>query len=694
VNNRPASALRPGEFTESSGFAYKPNSDQLHRDLIWADFTPTSFFDDVDDVIGPFYLSFENTHDWLLIVCTTASIDGAVAYVARADGSTAWSSLAILADNVVNQTTLTGADIAHWGDRYYLATDQGCLEIAAPTGTGQPTATKLGMLAPEPRLDFIGESSDVVTDTGAWTTGIDATNCDIAEDDVFFVLLTEYDSETGQESAPVLMTGSSGGGWYTPEGIFPYAQASDPGEYPVITFPTDFYGDGDTWRAYFVYLGNANTTVSYNEINNITRAVWQEGAPPVGASILNKDGQTEFAAGTTVSFNNLLKSQVSNPLPVLAIDNARLIYNAFRHPSTSKVCAIWNDSLVLGDSGFRRSDSSDFDEYSNIVGDIVASGNFGVRGSDPLPTVMRYSPPGEPWNQPVPYFMNFASERQDDIRAYQVVNDRLLVLCDRAVHTVRYLPFNNLLASQQGRVKDTVTTNVGLVNQRAVAKVETPRGEMCVWLSRRGLEWSDGTGWDDACPDFSVPDFVTQRDLDEAVLVAVPNEYRLDLYLNVGLYSFYYHPSHIKNGHLKMLGPTVVGKRIYGACEHNGVVYRFDGSNMEWTNTDRTDISASAYTGFVYGDNPFKDLTIEDLAVTHTSVDGTISMQCNGSTTGRAETNGNLVKIDNPELEETGSAGISYRGNYVRFRLSVDAVGDWSVGPIWIQGDEESGGRG
>jgi hypothetical protein len=670
VNSRPANALAQGEFAESSGVAYKPSSEQLYPDIAYSSFGTPPLNTSLSGFKGPFYLSFESTNDWIMLIGVLQGRfgpAGGTIYFRRADGQGSWVEDETLADNIGNGTALTAASVVHWGDRYYLATDHGCREIAPPTGTGPPTVERLGLITWETRLGILGDNaafiatfaSDCVASTGRTTVS------DFKDGDYASVFLTEYDSVNDVESLPLWIGGDTGetsvqfdadGGWFQ------------------VTTPIAFLnGQSTNFRLYVKYWGTSEAEDRSSEQSFLDRGA------VTGLSFYGT-----YDLGETVDIDTISKAAINNPLPVLAVDTARLIFPAQRHPSCATAAAVWNDSFVCNDSGFSLDPKND--------GNVPI---WDYRDEAAVSTIVRYSAPQDLRNQPVPYFLNFASEREDDIRALKVVNDRLVVLCDQAVHSVRYLPFNNLLSSQQGRVKDVVTTNVGLASPDAAVKIETAQGEMCVWLSRRGLEWTDGTGWDDACPDFTPPEGAS---VESAVMVNLPSEYRVDLYLDTDLYSFYYHPSHMKGNRLKMLGPTAVGTRIFGACEYGGTVYRMtaNGYEVEWSTDSIPAPAGYVYTGHVSGKNPFVDIVVQDIGVTHDGFDGSITVRCDAATVGKAIENGNSVEIQNVHLDETGYASLAQRGNYVRIRMDIapNYPDRYSVGPMWLNGGEESGGNG
>ncbi len=710
VNSRPANSLVPGEFVATTGVRYAAGSPQLHSDVTWVDtqFQPTDA-GALLDTIGPFYLSFESVDDdWLMIVTNALQgrhgfVGGIIAF-AKADGSQAWTfNSERLQDNAGRSSaaggdSVTQASLAHWGDRYYLATDQGNVEISPPTGTGPPTVTRLGVRVPEglrynnftqqtnnnpsDAMLLIGSGGTLETWLGADTGDVtwSGSNTNLDNGNVVSIYLTEFSEESGKESHPI---------WYFDEII-------DSGNGALtVTMPGAFINaDSTSFRAYFKFW--AATTAEFPvEMRTERELVTRYQAALVGASSMMEFKSVgsifnfNFVLAQTAQFPTVGPGQITNPLPVIAADNARLIFRAYRSPNTSSIVAIWNDSLVMGDSGYNDGDDPirSLDPGFNEFFDSGPS----YRKAVSIPTIIRYSPAGEPWNQPDPYFMNFASDKEDDIKGLIVVNDRLVILCDNAVHTVRYLPFNNLLSSQQGRVKDVITTSVGCPSPKAFTKVETGSGEFVVWLSHRGLEWSDGSGWADACPDFVIPE---GADFTRAVMINNAELYRVELFLGLEHYSFYYHPEHMKNQQLKMLGPTPLVNLVTGAAVYRDKMWRMEGSTVKVTQAGNPD-NAAVTTGHIRGDSPYQDIEITDLGLTHGPVDGTIKLRPDAAVRGQPLSSGIATNLPNPELDETGSTGVGQRGNYIQVRMDIEGASEgWAVGPLWLKGDEQGGSNG
>jgi len=154
------------------------------------------------------------------------------------------------------------------------------------------------------------------------------------------------------------------------------------------------------------------------------------------------------------------------------------------------------------------------------------------------------------------------------------LGDQLILLLEDSVWSVAYLPQEGSVGDEQGRQKFRITHREGPVGLNAWTTIETPAGEMVVWLSRTGLRWSDGRGFDDACPDWSIKGAELDATLlDEAVLVADPRNGRIRAAFpqaddSTILWDFYYHPTLLKDGahgrSLRVLGPTVRSTIIRG----------------------------------------------------------------------------------------------------------------------------------
>lgn len=477
--------------------------------------------------------------------------------------------------------------------------------------------------------------------SGSFSLADNSGSSNAAQDDVFTYFMTEYDSVNDIESSAR------------------YLRAEDIGtagnDIQVSwTFITPLNSNADKLRIYRNYEGN-----------NIPLTISQSyfGASPqaITAGLVAEVDIDGGAGSYDDTLEYILNPAV--PYPIIATDAiyGGSLFQFLVQPREFTLGCVFNDCLVVNDPNTSKQ-------------------------------VIRYSPPGYPEYQPDPYFMYFATERSDEVVGLRVVNDRLVVLTTGAVHRVNYLPLAGDLVGQQGRVQEIITSVAGCVGRHAHAKVQTEGGELVVWLSGRGLEWSNGVGWSDACPDF-VGSLVTGN---SPVLVNNEALYRLELYDGTTRWDFYYHPDHLKGGKLKMMGPSTVPVSVSkGACADSDYVWIGGASAVYTVNVGTSAEDSVLLTGHIRGGDPFADLVCDGLALTHSGTSGTtFTARVYGKLDGQAEVDTGPVTIPNPELDETGRAALAMRGRYLRAELTVGGDTAWAGGPLWLEVTQEEGPNG
>ena len=312
-----------------------------------------------------------------------------------------------------------------------------------------------------------------------------------------------------------------------------------------------------------------------------------------------------------------------------------------------------------------------------------------VNSPDTSKQAIRYSPPKQPEYQPEDYLMFFAGEGSDEVVGIHTVGSVCMVLTTGSTHRINYLPLGGRMAQGQGEAQEEITSRVGCVGREASTTVESERGELCVWLSHRGLEWSDGRRWSDACPDFQASDL--GGSLSSSVLVADTQNYRVRLYNSGQVWDFYYHPSHLKNGKMKMMGPTSGVGTILGATrDTNGGVWLSQSAGI-YSASGQT-IDGTLTLGYLAGSQPFMDIRVTNVGLTHTAapardfrVKGVAKLR------GEEAPDGSFVSIPNPELPETGRVEVDHLGQWYRQEIAVEGSGGWSAGPLWLDLEFEGG---
>src|SRR6056297_292777 len=204
-------------------------------------------------------------------------------------------------------------------------------------------------------------------------------------------------------------------------------------------------------------------------------------------------------------------------------------------------------------------------QYLQKPPNFVVSANFGENlllvPADNR-QVIRVTPSGDPENAPPIYTLPIVSEDQDRIVAIQTLRDVAVVLTRSACLRLNYIPFESGVA--QDRTLTQISDFHGAVGQKAVTTVETTEGQYVVWISRTGLMGTNGFGFRDFCPDFTLE--AAGLDPSEAEgwsLVNNYREYRLELWTGSKRWDFYYHPTLLKDVRgdglglsFKLMGPS------------------------------------------------------------------------------------------------------------------------------------------
>ena len=622
VRRREAQALRPGEYVRATNCRLKPNDlTQLHNDVGTATFgTPNNTI-----VAGPFVLRFESAIDRLMVV-TTDNTDSYIE-IAQLGASGAFSSIQTISGVV------TGADVVHRGDEYFVGTDQGNYVVK-----GGGVVRTMG-------LDKqTGNSVDIVTRLASGATNSCKAN------DRFVYFFTEYDSTNDVESE--LEYGDFG------------TAIADGDEFRVnfnssLVNRTD-NTNADKVRIYRVFCGNgalgsdANSIqLDYSFVNS--EPISQAQLALFGSLVAELDNDyedTTYGAGFWV--DELLGKFGGGPqYPLVQTDAAvgGAIYRLLVKTRSFTLGELYNDCLVVNDP-------------------------------DESAQVLRYSPPGYPEYQPNPYFAFFTTDDSDAVVGLHEVNNRLLVLTRGAVHRVNYLPTAGDIRAEQGRVKELVTSRAGCVGRNASAKVQTENGELVVWVSSRGLEWSNGLGWSDACPDF------TADDINAGDVVLVNNEklYRLELYSAAQRWDFYYHPSLIKEGRLRLMGPSAgPASSLVGGCGTRDYVYVASSSTVYAVNVGVNSTDTVLESGHLRGPGPLNDLEMQGYALAHGATAGSrYTVVAYGKQLGVSEAQTPEYTIPDTDQEEVGKAEFSMNGKHLRTKLTVDSSLAWSAGPAWL----------
>lgn len=186
------------------------------------------------------------------------------------------------------------------------------------------------------------------------------------------------------------------------------------------------------------------------------------------------------------------------------------------------------------------------------------------------PSYIWWGVPGNLHAVPSIYFNDFETPRNDAVTCLMSVGARVAVGLETALWRINYLPTEDdaTFSRGQGRAFDEVDPSFGIVGPMAATTFVGGDGRvMLAFLSQDGLRVSDLFSTTSACDDVNWRTLLTPiTALNKCVLVNYPRNYTLRLYYPAGDYTylinfidFLYHPTHLKNGKMKAVGPVTCG---------------------------------------------------------------------------------------------------------------------------------------
>lgn len=615
--------LANGELISSAWARLKPNEpDRVYPEVGY----DIQFYLEPGVIAGPFRIDFENAVKRIMVVRTVDDSTELV-FLNPLDGT-------VLLRHVI-QGVATNATVAHRGDEYYVGTDVGNL--------------RLYLDGFEIKASSLGMSSGTISGgvAGGGVHGPVIGGSQYKQGDIFLYFVTEYDDTADVESGPVLVDSYPR---YLGIGVFGTDDAgweirSDRTTALVVLGSNKVNSRTTKYRIYRRYLGNTST----DEIEPSVLDDVRNGTDLRGGRLAEVETNSSIYTDT---FESRTDPSVTYPQIVIANEYALSFYTQAVQPEPFTVAAVFNDALVTNAPNTSKQ-------------------------------VIKFSPPGQPEYQPTPYFMYFATDRSDEIVGMHVLNNTLLVLLRDSVQRVNYLPFSENFSANLGRVQDTVVSSAGCVSRTGHVVVETPSGRMMVWVSTRGLEMSNGVGWDDACPDFKLTQSATE--LAQVTLVNNERLYRLELFVGTEKWDFYYHPSLLKNGRFRVMGPTPMPVAyIAGAVANNEATWIGHAAGTTKVSNEEGQQTMDLQVGQIYNpENPFVDVEVSGVAAIVGGV-GTMTVRMYGTDQGQAE-NPNPTQ-DSGAWSADGFRVLELweRGKMVRVRILAQGQ-DWSIGPFYYR---------
>jgi len=641
VKTRDEMVLGNGELSAANGAMLKPNDlVQVHRDK---GNTTLLSLSDVKDIR---YINWENSSPEVLVLTDDLSNGELNTY----DAATGTSGAT---ETFTGQVTSMG--VVHRGNEYFIGTSEKNLVLSESGGS--PAFRTMGMMA--------GDENTMANRSYDFSTVAVSPASEWSDYDHVMYWWTEYDSTNDIESGPV-MTNS-----------FEFRTGKG-GDNPKIDSPITLglakkNTNADKWRIYRAYMGNKGSNDGVANASVAAQTSWKTWDEFLGV-IAGRGGlvaEIDYDV-STLTYTDTLPGKLdpSIPWPQIFVNSGSVtyLYEKLVKPKRFDVGVLWNDSLVVND----------------------------LETSD---QVLRFSPPGLPEYQPTPYLIYFATENSDEIVGLAQVNGRLVVLMTGSVWRVNYLPFEGFVASIVGKVQEQIVGGEGCINKKAYRVVEGEQGDLVVWVSPLGLRASTGQGWVDICPDWDVESAGIQ-DLSSVVLHDNRALYRLELYDGNQRHDFYYHPSLLKNGKFRYMGPTTMNNSILA-----GTGGELSGSAASWIAADSIVMRqnlvgsanpASVTTGLLTPENPMREINIESVALTHTAQsNATGKVTITTKFAGEPESSA-TVSLDMSEHETTDddTVGGGISGNWARLKVEIGGTGDVSFGPLWVKAGTSEDGNG
>ncbi len=679
------SVVGPG-LTRASNVRLKPGDPvQVHRNRKRSSIV--SNLESTTTLIDMHFTAFESNPDWILATfnkggSTRLSVHDLIT------GATGTGASTIVDVDGNDTGNAVNSEAVHRGDQYFVGTDKGNVVLDG-NATGidvrhQGMFTKV----PADREISINILSNSITPGGQ-----PSADTNWSANDVVLYWWTEYDSVNDIESSPfrffiriVEFTAST---IYIP---VPWQKWIS-----VMQSETVLNSNADKARLYRSFVGNEGSTgTAVKKINKIREELLVDRWPIEGGLLAEidwaaaagnpanpatplvfEDGDADNGASLAnvvdgTSDPGVFPPAVSYPTVIVEGTGDIAIFDGLKEPRSWNIGTMFNDSLVVNDPSSSKQ-------------------------------TIRWSPPGAPEYQPDPYFMFFASTRSDEIVGLHTANGVLIVLTNGGVFRVNYLPFDRQIAQESGRVQERITDQHGCVGPEASTTVESEQGEFVAWLSRTGLKITNGSGWRDACPDWSVESSgFNASDIATAVLRNNAREYRLELYLSSEdkseRWDFYYHATHRSStGEYKCTGPHTLGREVKGAalCRVAGEdrIYTADEIDIIGEGTTPDSLKITVETGEIHSKHlfdaasPLSDIRQDGVGLVHTAVsEGGATF----TTTTRDTIPPRVLPIDDLTKDSTDVEFGQTVGQWIRFKVEIDPNSgeDISVGPLLIDVEE------
>ena len=316
--------------------------------------------------------------------------------------------------------------------------------------------------------------------------------------------------------------------------------------------------------------------------------------------------------------------------------------------------------------------------------------------------VVRFTPVKQPWYNPDPYWFALTSEGDDEILAFVPLDNALMVLTTGGIWRINYLP---MLNDGFGQPQQEKISTIGCLGRAGWITIPSDQGTMLLFMSQAGLMMCNGRAVTNACDDFTLASTQTldlsTGDLQFCTLVHdVPNA-RIRAYLAYEAYDFYYHPTHLKPGGFKVMGPTAeLGAEadlqftidsthgIINGVHHSWVMNFNTGVLCLWKGDPR---DLDVQMGTITGDSPLTGKLLRHVGLVVPGDGGNIEVLVERQLRGEPFIPGTLMSERSTPVEGIVVQAVSdMRFNTARVRVKAST----SVGPLYLNIEEQRDGIG
>lgn len=320
-------------------------------------------------------------------------------------------------------------------------------------------------------------------------------------------------------------------------------------------------------------------------------------------------------------------------------------------------------------------------------------------------SVIEFSPPDEPYYRPEPFKLYIQTEGDDEIVAIKAYQNMAIIFTKSHVMKLNYLPVEGVF--QDKEMIEIMSRGRVLTERKALATVSFNNSHYISWMSRDGLNITDGNIIYNVCPDFSLHalNFVLTNDADNRMsLINNVDDYRLELWLHDEStgerWDFYYHDSHlIQQRFMKLRGPTVISDGVQGisyipdlpgSSRRTGRVFYINGSgDISLQTDDYTDDNLQWNADRIWGADPLDLVRYDGIMLEIPGTSGHDYYSHNYSSNTEAEEarleRNQLDVFAGPKLCKGSLEDSS--GEWVQpgFEVEHNIIGDTWVGTVWLK---------